>query len=111
MNTVTKRFPGPSRHREMALLDRIALYRRVIGYLRFCEYRKGTLSKRMRFELASATAEASLMTGVPTQEPSEQLHLVRVLLAECLSQQLGREASCLALFEPAKTGTDYQWNR
>lgn len=79
------RYPGPSQHFLMSGPDRIALYRRVIGFLAFYEYKSHTLTARMRWEYQSALAEAQSINHDEDRDPHRQLHLLRVLLAEQLA--------------------------
>lgn len=78
-----KEYP-PSQHYLMPLEHRIALYKRVIGFLRYCELRQESFSVRMKEELKTNIHLASLITGSMIFEAREQLHLMRVLLADVL---------------------------
>lgn len=68
----------------MTLPHRIALYRRVIGFLRYCDYQPSSLSARMRDELQVNLHLATLITGDLKLDVNWQLHLLRVLLADAL---------------------------
>lgn len=71
----------------MSPSDRVALYRRVIGFLRLSELPLATLSERLQWELRGAIFEAMLVTGVMVESPRQQLTLLIRLLNTVLEEQ------------------------
>jgi hypothetical protein len=78
---------GPSRHKEMPLPVRIALYRRVLGYMRFSDKDQSTLSYRAQVELKSSVFESMLITGVMVERAPEQMRLLSIILEDALAER------------------------
>jgi hypothetical protein len=108
---MSPQYYGPSQHFLMTVADRIKLYQRVIGFLHFADYRQKSLSRRMKWDLESALAEAQAINGNADPDPHRQMHLLRVLLAECLTEQSARTNRQRLMLECTATeGRDLTWN-